>query len=110
MRTARGDATSAQLDDLLPGAGDVYRLWSLEMSALDEYDARPQLEDSPGGIPHVVQRPDAAPGQSLGLRDIRRDHLGQREQQGLERLHGVILNQACPSLRDHHRIDDDVEK
>ena len=48
-----------------------------------------------------------APGQRLGLHQVRRDHGREREERSTSDLDGVVLEQLRAGARDHHRIDDE---
>ena len=78
------------------------------MPALDDYDARTELDDSSAGLAHGLDRSDLHLGQHFGLRDVWRHDMRERQQLGSNRLHGVLGEQPVASLGDHDGIDDEL--
>ena len=76
--------------------------------ALAEDGTAVLLADLPGGGFHPGGVGDGQAGKDLGLRDVGRDDLCQREQLLREGLHGVVPQQPGAGGGHHHRVHHDV--
>ena len=61
-----------------------------------------------GSLTHIRFRCDRKPAKNLCLRNVRRNHLGKRNQKIRQCLHRLLLNQSCPAGGNHDRIQHDV--
>ncbi len=104
------DSRAAQLEHFVCRADDVDRLRTVEVPALDEYDAGAELEDPSAGGPHVIDRTNRPPGQHLSLWDIGRHDMREREELRPYRRDGLLFEQTVAALGDHHWVDDDMRQ
>ena len=82
---------------------------AVRVSALDEYDARPERQDPATGLVHVVERADRHLGQDLGFGNVRRDDVRERQERRAaprprpRRAAGRLPSRSSPDRRRSRR-------
>src|SRR5688500_14672146 len=77
------------------------------MAALDEYDARPELQDPARGLVHALYRIDADAREDCRFGDVWRHDVGAWQELGTHRKYRILYQQSIAPLGDHHGIDDE---
>ena len=80
------------------------------VSPLDQDRAGAELGDQAGGEAPVRGVADAHSGEGLGLRDVGRDEIGQRQEAGAQDADGALREEAGARLGHHHGVDDHVAR
>src|ERR1700682_2780647 len=108
VRTAAGDPVARQFYEAAAVVKQVDRFGvaAFAMSSFDYYRSRAPRDASAGGFADCGVGVDSNRGERLGLRDVRGDDAGKRNQQVADGAFAGGIEQTRSAARDDHWIDD----